>query len=92
MDAVPEMTPTIDGTNRVIEIVFDQESPLGLWHMNCPTCPMHPLQDAVEAKRQQCVGGMSTNMQGAIPLHRCKHADASTEWTTQEVVCTWRAK
>jgi hypothetical protein len=46
---------------------------LGVFNIHCPTCPLHVHSDALGSKRQDCIAGMVTNMQGHIPIHTCKH-------------------
>lgn len=72
--------------NRSAEFVVDKDSPLGTWHINCPTCPKHEYERVAEVKKlSACVSGMSTNMQGAIPLNHCKHK-RNKEWGDPLVV------
>lgn len=81
------MTETV---KRPVEFVLEKDSPIGLWHINCPTCPKHAMEDAVETKRSACVSGMSTNMQGAIPMNHCKHK-RNREWAEPlEVECAFQ--
>lgn len=61
-------------TIRKLEPVVDENSPLGSWGLVADTCPMHPHQDIIGAKHEECMKGIQTNMQGAIPLSTCKHA------------------
>lgn len=61
-------------TTRKVVPVVDQNSAIGAWHLISDTCPMHVHQDAIGAKHEHCMAGISTNMQGDIPLGKCKHA------------------
>ena len=74
---------------RKVKMKVEKKSPIGAWEIFCPTCPMHPMQDALESKRSNCVAGMSTNMQGAIPLGNCKHVRNKT-WDKLEVECAFQ--
>jgi len=46
---------------------------LGVFHIDCPTCPLIPAFDLLDQKPKPCVSGMVTNMQGHMPIHTCKH-------------------
>lgn len=75
---------------RPVEFVVEKDSPIGAWHINCPTCPKHYYERAAEIEKlSSCVSGISTNMQGAIPLGSCKHK-LNKEWAEPlEVECAF---
>jgi len=45
----------------------------GVFSIDCPTCPLIPVFEALGQKPTACVAGMVTNMQGHMPIHTCKH-------------------
>lgn len=74
-----------------IKPVVDNDSPLGSWGLIAEGCPMHVHQDAIGAKREECMNGIQTNMQGAIPLGSCKHAKGFAH-DKHEVQCGFAAQ
>ena len=46
---------------------------LGVFHIDCPTCPLIPAFEALDQKPTSCVSGLVTKMQGHCPIHACKH-------------------
>lgn len=75
---------------RILPVV-EKGSPLGAWGMESPTCPMHKHQDAIGAKREECVKGIQTNMQGPIPISQCKYA-AKLDYDNLHVDCSFQDK
>jgi hypothetical protein len=59
-------------TKRTVKISNDQDSLLGAWEITCDTCPLLPHLNALNQPPRPCIAGISTNMQGAIPLNRCE--------------------
>lgn len=53
------------------EVTYKEE--LGVFSIDCATCPLIPAFKALGQKPQSCVAGMVTNMQGHMPIHTCKH-------------------
>jgi hypothetical protein len=49
--------------------VIDDEN-IGAWHIESDDCPI-----ATETSRPQCVVGITTNFQGAVPLNYCQHCN-----------------
>lgn len=45
---------------------------MGLWTMQAPDCPANVLRARLGEKPESCRSGLSTNIQGAVPLSRCK--------------------
>ena len=45
----------------------------GFWSITCQECPLLPHLKALGQKSRPCASGMSTNVQGAIPLQHCEH-------------------
>jgi hypothetical protein len=50
------------------------EGAAGIWSLTCAECPLIPHAEALGQKAPDCMGGIATNMQGPIVMHRCKHA------------------
>jgi hypothetical protein len=46
---------------------------MGVFNIQCDTCPLNVHADALGVKRPDCVAGMATKVQGHIPIHHCEH-------------------
>ena len=60
-------------TRRTVRIDMDRKAFGDPWSVLCDTCPMKPHTDALGQKAPICTAGMMTNLQGAVPVHLCKH-------------------
>lgn len=68
---------------RLLEIQSDGGT-VDAWHFDCPTCPKWSHQDALKVAREQCVAGIITNVQGAVPLKWCDLANKNTNFDTPD--------
>lgn len=55
---------------RVFEIDMDK---MGFWKIWCKGCPLLLHLKALNQESRMCVSGLSTKMQGAIPLQHCEY-------------------
>ena len=55
--------------DRIVAIDMDD---MGLWSMTAVDCPANALKAQLGEKPLRCRAGMSTKMQGAVPLAKCK--------------------
>ena len=54
---------------REVNIAMDR---MGLWSMTAPDCPANVLKAQLGEQLLTCRAGLSTKMQGAVPLAKCK--------------------
>lgn len=72
---------------RTVEL---HEGEAGIFGIDCSTCPLKVHTDALGQKAPDCVHGIITNMQGAIPMGTCKYYEKdsiATEGKTLEILC-----
>ena len=53
------------------EVSLDMNA-MGMWTMVAKDCPANKLRAQLGDKPETCRAGLSTNAQGAIPLHKCR--------------------
>jgi hypothetical protein len=46
---------------------------IGSWECNAIECPLIPHLKALNQKKRSCIAGISTNLQGPVPLSECEH-------------------
>lgn len=46
---------------------------MGMWTMYAPDCPASALRARLGEKPWPCLSGLSTKIQGPVPIHRCKY-------------------
>ena len=51
---------------------------LGVFHINCETCPLIPAFRELGKVPEACVAGVATNVQGHIPIHTCRHYEKNS--------------
>ena len=58
---------------RSVRIDMDKDAYGQPWAIRCDGCPMKPHTDAFGQSAPICASGLMTNLQGAVPVHLCKH-------------------
>jgi hypothetical protein len=58
---------------RSVRIDMDKDAYGQPWAIRCDGCPMKPHTDALGQAAPICASGLMTNLQGAVPVHMCKH-------------------
>ena len=62
-----------DLVGRAVRIDMDKDAYGQPWAIRCDECPMKPHTDALGQAAPICASGLMTNLQGAVPVHMCKH-------------------
>lgn len=60
-------------TTRIAALIADPDSCIGAWDVTAETCPLSPHLAALNMPPRSCIGGIQTNMQGAVVLGQCEH-------------------
>jgi hypothetical protein len=74
---------------RFVELKVED---MGIWHATSPTCPANRMKAALGEKPMTCRCGISTNIQGPIPMGRCKflEGDIFEEDNSLKIACTFQ--
>lgn len=63
-------TLTTPNMNRIVTYTEEKR---GIFSINCADCPLKPHLEALGMEPRPCVAGITTNVQGPVPIDTCEH-------------------